>query len=155
MAKNILIYDVVRTEKLKYKSHYRMYNTDRILLAEGDYVYTIRTPRRMPPACLKSKIVTGIIQRLKSEKVFKNGDIYTSECLVSRDVLLKEMEDFIKPTPSKVIKSFEKKVVVEDNPRIYSLELINGHYTIVKVEKQYLTREQAKEELFNKQIGGL
>lgn len=156
MATCILIYDVIRKAKLEYKSHYRLYDTNRNLLAEGDYIYTVRRPRKMPPAVLKSKIVTGIIQRLKTNGLMAGTDSYISECLVSRNVLLEEMADFLKPVaPTKVVKTFEKKVVVEDNPRIYRVEQIGGHYTIVKVDNPYLTREQAKEVLFSKQLESL
>ena len=156
MKNIIIIYDVLRTQKLTFKAHYRVYDLNRNLLSEDDYIYSVKKVRKMPPAVLKSKIVTGIYTRLKAHNIINDGDSYSSECLVSRDVLLQEMSDFVKPAqPSKVVKTFEKKVEVEDDPRIYSVQLINGHYTIVKVEKQYLTREQAKEELFNKQMGDL
>lgn len=152
MIQNILVFDVIRIGEVQYKSHYRMYNLDRKLLAEGDYIYTMKKPRRMPPAVLKSKICTGIWQKLWGAKIIKKEDGYRTECLVSNDVIRQEMADEIKPVEPKVVEKFTKKVEVEDNPRIYRVVLINGNYTIIKAENPYLTRDQAKEELFSKQL---
>ncbi len=153
MIQNILVYDVIRTDKFEYKSHYKMYNLDRVLLDEGDYIYTMRKPRKMPPAVLKSKICTGIWQRLVGRRIIKKEDGFRSECLVTNDTIKKEMENDLKPTPApKVVENFTKKVEVEENPRIYRVVLINGNYTIVKAENPYLTRDQAKEMLFSKQL---
>ena len=55
-------------------------------------------------------------------------------------------------TPTKVVENFTKKVETESNPRIFRVVLVNGNYTIVKAENPYLTREQAKEMLFSKQL---
>ena len=154
MATNILIYDIARDGEKSFKSHYRIYNIDRVLLAEGNYVYTIQKPRKMPPAVLRSKVVTGIIMRLTMKGVISRKDHYTSECLVSKDVLLQEMEGLNAPTkPEKVVKAFTQKVSVEENPRLFSVQYVNGNYTIIKATTPYLTREQAKDLLFEKTLG--
>ena len=72
--------------------------------------------------------------------------------MVSDDVIKQEMAPLKDPTP-KIVESFAKKVDVDDNPRIYKIIEVQGHPTIVKSDSIYLTREQAKEELFNKQLG--
>ena len=153
MSTNILIFDIIRTGELEYRSHYRMYTEDRDLIDEGDYVYKIKKPRHMCAAALKSKICTGIWQRLVGRRIIKKEDSFKSQCLVTNEVIRQEMADSIKPAePAKVVEQFAKKVEVEDNPRVYRVVLINGNYTIVKAENPYLTREQAKEELFNRQL---
>ena len=150
---NAIIYDIIRVAEKSYKAHYRVYNEDRDLLTEGDYIYTIEKPRRMPPAVLRSKIVTGIYQRILRHGIIKASDRYRSECLTAKDILKIEMEDFVKPKKtSPVVQTFAKKVEVEDDPRIYQVVYMNGLYTIVKASAPYLTREQAKDLLFEKQL---
>jgi hypothetical protein len=154
MATNVLIFDVIKTKKFEYKSHYRMYDEDRNLIDEGDYNYVMRKPRKMPAAVLKSKICTGIWQRLVGRRLIKKQDNFRSECLVSNDTIKKELDMDLDShtTPTKVVENFTKKVETESNPRIFRVVLVNGNYTIVKAENPYLTREQAKEMLFSKQL---
>ena len=151
----VLIYDIVRFRERQYKAHYRLYNENRVLVKDGDYVYTIKKIRRMTPSLLRAKVVTGIYGHLVSVGVIEKGTSYRSECLTPKDALKIEMQDFAKPKKDDtIVKTFAKKVEVEDNPRIYRVVSIDGHPTIVKSDKTYLTREQAKDLLFEKQLGG-
>lgn len=154
MEKYALIFDVVRQSPTEFKSHYRLYDINRDLIAESDYVYTIKKMRKMTPGALKAKITTGIKTHEIGKKHVKRGCTIMTSCLVSNKVLAVELKD-MKPLVTEAKKVVEKvttRVEVEDNPRIFKVVLINGNYTIVKSESKYLTREQAKEELFVKQL---
>lgn len=151
----ILIYDVIKTEDFTFKCHYRLYSDNKDLITQGDYVYVMRKHRRVIPAVLKSRISTGIWMSLHNKKfVDMRSDRYTSNCLVTNEVIKGEIDSCFKNFKEEpLVKTFTKKVeVADDNPRIYRVVLINDNYTIVKAENKYLTREQAKEELFNKQL---
>ena len=79
MATNILIYDIIRIAENQYKSHYRLYNEQKNLLKESDYVYTIIKPRNMRVGELKQKIKTGIWQQSWGLKIIdKNDKMITS-----------------------------------------------------------------------------
>ena len=147
-----LIYDVIKIDDLKYKAHYRLYDDERTLITTDDYIYTIKKPRRMTPGTLKGKITTGIHHSLVHKGTIDDKDRFKSTCLVTNNVIKKEIGETKKAPVPEIKKEFEKKVEVDNNPRIYRVVLINGNYTIVKAETQYLTREQAKEELFNRQL---
>ena len=151
----ILIYDVIKVADFKFKSHYRLYDDNKNLVVEDDYVYTMKKHKRVIPAVLKSRITTGIWFTLNNRKVISMAnDRYSSSCLVTNEVIRGEIESCFKNIKEDtIVKKFTKKVEVkDDNPRIYRVVLINDNYTIVKAENKYMTREQAKEELFNKQL---
>lgn len=153
MATNVLLYDVIREGNFKYKSHYRLYNEERDLVKEGDWHYEMRVPRQISPGDLKSKITTSIWNHCVRAGLILAQDELKTSCLVTNEVIKKEVEeDHVPVQPQKVVEAFEKKVEVQNNPRIYRVVLINGNPTIVKAETPYLSREQAKEELFNKQL---
>ena len=156
MDRYALIFDVVRKSPTEFKSHYRLYDTNKDLVGEGDYVYTVKKLRRMAPSGLKAKITTGIKQREIAKKHIKPGCSVITSCLVTNKVLAVELQD-MKPLAveaKKVVEKVTTRVEVEDNPRIFKVVLINGNYTIVKAESKYMTREQAKEELFKRQLNG-
>lgn len=154
MATYILIFDVVKVRDFEFKSHYRLYNDNKSLITEGDYTYKMKKHKPIIPAVLKSRITTGIWFTLKNKRFIDMGkDRYSSSCLVSNEVIRRDLEDCFKaPKEHAILDGFTKKVEVEDDPRIYRVVLINGNYTIIKSDSKYLTREQAKEELFNRQL---
>ena len=150
----ILIYDVEKAADFKFKAHYRLYDESKNLVVEDDYTYFMRKKRVMTPAVLKSRIMASIWLTLHNKKyVDMRKDRYTSSCLVSNEILKMEIDSMFKGKKEEdILNNFVKKVDVDDNPRIYRVVLINDNYTIIKAENKYLTREQAKEELFNKQL---
>lgn len=154
MKQYILIYDVIRIGELQYKSHYRAYDENKVCFAEDDYIYTIIKPRKMSPGYLKGKITTGIHHKLSAQGLMEYKTSMRTTCLVTNAVIAQEMADkkYEKPVKEEIKETFTKRIEVDDNPRIYRVVLINGNYTIVKAETQYLTREQAKEELFKRQL---
>lgn len=148
-----LIYDVEKVMDFSFKAHYRLYDSSKNLIAEDDYTYVMKKHRYVIPAVLKSRIVASIWFVLHNKKyVNMKTDRYTSSCLVSNEILKKEIDSMFKGKEENIFNNFVNKVDVDDNPRVYRVVLINGNYTIIKAENKYLTREQAKEELFNKQI---
>lgn len=149
-----LLYGIIRTAPMAFTSHYRLYDENKNLVGEGDYVYTVKKLRRMIPSELKAKITTGIKQRELSAKHMERPCRLLTTCLDSKKTLEVEVKDFSKSTqePKKVVEQVTARMEPEDNPRIYKVVLINGNYTIVKSESKYLTREQAKEELFARQL---
>lgn len=154
MKQYILIYDIIRIGEFQYKSHYRAYDENKDCFAEGDYIYKMAKPRKMCPSYLKGKITTGIHHKLSGQGLMEYKTSMKTTCLVTNAVIAQEMADkrYEKPIKEEIKETFTKKIEVDDNPRIYRVVLINGNYTIVKAETQYLTREQAKEELFKRQL---
>ena len=154
MKKYILIYDIVRNAEKEFKSHYRIYDEDKNLLIEDNYSYFIRKPRKFTIGQLKQKISNGIKQKETGLKRIDKKHSFSTACLVSNKVLQLEVEDMNKSREDvkKTVEIATNRIEVEEDPRIFKVVLINGNYTIVKSESKYLTREQAKEELFRRQL---
>ena len=155
MEKKVLIFNIERMTDWSYKSHFKLYDKNRRLEVEDDFIYKMRIHRNVKPGYLKSKVRMGLTQHLMACGYVKRQTELRAECLMSLDAIKTILAN--KPTPEKpvqlkMVETFVKKVEIEteENPRIYQVVLVNGNYTIVKTATKYLTREQAKEELFNK-----
>ena len=155
--KYTIIYDLRKKSDLEFTANYRVYDEHRNVITDGSYTYTIAKPRPMTPGLIRQKVVTGIRQRCIANNTMLVGVPYKAVCLDSG-----ELSEDARRTKKVIIPSKTegpKQITIDmpkpekpSNPRIYRVVLINNNYTIVKAENQYLTREQAKEELFNRQL---